>query len=84
MDAAIKLLTKNMQNGVLPINKDILDLLKQKHRKAEPVHESVLHTGTLVEIHPVRCNVKISAGIIRKAAIKTKGRSGPSGMDAEG
>ena len=36
--AAIKLLTSNMENGILPINKDTLDLLKQKHRIDKQTH----------------------------------------------
>ena len=82
VNAAIKLLANNMQNGILPINKDTLDLLKQKFRKGKPTHESVLITDTPEEIHSVKFERIVES--IRKAANNTKGGSGPSGMDAEG
>ena len=82
VNAAIKLLTMNMQNGILPINEDTLDLLKQKHLKGEPAHESVLPTDTPEETHPVKFE-SIQAECIQKAAIQTKGRSEPSGVDAD-
>ena len=82
VNAAIKLLTKNMQNGILPINKDTLDLLNQKYLKGEPEHESVLLTDTLEETHPVKFE-SIQAECIQKAAIKTKGGSRPSDVDAD-
>ena len=50
VNAAIKLLTNNLQNGILPIHKGILDLLIQKHPKGEPAHESVLLTDTTEEL----------------------------------
>ena len=82
VNAAIKLLTMNMQNGILPINEDTLDLLKQKHLKGEPAHESVLPTDTPEETQPIKFE-SIQAECIQKAAIKTKGRSEPSGVDAD-
>ena len=80
--AAIKLLTSNMENGILPINKDTLYLLKQKHRIDKVAHESVLLTDTSQGVQPLKFE-SISAESIRKGAIKTKGGSGPSGMDGD-
>ena len=57
--------------------------MKQKHPKSKPVHESVLLTDTPEEIHSLKFK-SILAEIIWKSAIKTKGESGPSGMDADG
>ena len=57
--------------------------MKQKHPKSKPVHESVLLTDTPEEIHSLKFK-SILAEIIWKSAIKTKGESGSSGMDADG
>ena len=57
--------------------------MKQKHPKSKPVHESVLLTDTPEEIHSLKFE-SILAEIIWKSAIKTKGESGPSGIDADG
>lgn len=58
-----------------------MDLLKQKHSKGKPAHESVLLANTPEEMHPTKFE-SISAESIWKAAIKTKGGLGPSDMDA--
>ena len=48
INGAIKLLTNNMQNGVLPINeKKKPELLGQKHPKGSPATESVLLTDDI-------------------------------------
>ena len=57
VNATIKLLTKNTQNGILPINKDNLNLLKKKkHSKAITARESVTLTDSPNEIHPILRN----------------------------
>ena len=43
-----------MQNGILPINKDTLKLLKQKHPQSKPAYESILLPDTPEVIHPVK------------------------------
>ena len=42
VDSAIKLITNNMQNGILPLTDTTLKLLKQKHPKYAPTTEEVL------------------------------------------
>lgn len=56
VNATIRLLKKNTQNGILPINKDNLDLLKKKHSKAKTARESVTLTDSPKEIHPILRN----------------------------
>ena len=76
-DSATKLITNNVQNGVPPLTETTLKLLKQKHPE-----EVLLPDKPEVFI---KSNSKISILIqIRKAVLKTKGDSGPSGMDADG
>ena len=74
VNAAIKLLTNNMQNGILRINKDTLKLLEQKHPQSRSDTPEVTH---LVKFET------IDAYSIRKTVKKTRGGSGPSGMDAD-
>jgi len=80
VNAAIKLLTDNMQNGILPLNDETLKLLKQKHLSPEEV---ILLPDTMEYVHPIKFE-GIDEECIRKATIKTRGGSGPSGMDADG
>ena len=75
--AAIKLLTNNLQKGILPINKDNFDLLKQKHAKGKPAPEGVLLTDTPEEIHPVKFETILAESILKE----TRRGAGPSGMD---
>ena len=79
---AIKVLTNNTQNGFLPLNEKTLELLRQKHPKASPASESVLLTNDIEKVHPIKFE-NITEELVRKAALKTIGGSGPSSMDAE-
>ena len=81
ISGAIKLLKNNIQNGVLPLNEKTLELLRQKHPKASPATESVLLTDDIEKVHPIKFE-NITGESVRKAALKTKGGSGPSAMDA--
>ena len=83
VNGAIKLLTNNMQNGILPLNKETIALLKQKHPHASKATQEVLLPDQPESIHPIKFE-KINADVIRAAVTKTRGGSGPSGMDAEG
>ena len=79
----IKILTKNTQNGILPLNEQTLQLLKQKHPEATTSTEEILLPDEPEIMHPIK-HEKIDAELIRKAAIKTKGGAGPLGMDGDG
>ena len=70
---AIKLLTSNLQNGVLLINKGTLDLLEQNYPKGKPAHESVILRDIPEEIQSVHFE-GLSSESISKDAVKTKGR----------
>ena len=79
---AIKVLTNNMQNGVLPLNEKTLELLRQQHPIASPASESVLLTNDIEKVYAIKFE-NITEELVRKAALKTIGGSGPSSMDAE-
>ena len=70
-----------MQNGILPLTDTTLKLLKQKHPKSAPTTEEVLLPDQTESIHRIKYE-NINADAVRKAALKTKGGSGPSGMGA--
>ena len=83
LNAATNLLTENMRNGILPLNNETLNLLRLKHSAPKDAHEKVMLSDVPERIHPVKFEV-IDAEMIRKAAMKTRGGSGPSGLDADG
>ena len=81
----LKLLTKNMSNGILPITDATLQLLKQKHPESRESSPEVLIEGPVrnQKIHPVVYD-ETDESLILKAATLTKGESGPSSLDADG
>ena len=57
--------------------------MKKKHPKSKNANNDVLLTGAPQDVHPIMF-AGIDKEMTRKAAIETKGGSGPSGMDADG
>jgi len=83
INTAIKLMTNNMEGGILPINDETLDLLRTKHPRGKEVNENFLLQGPLPKIDSIIFEV-IDESMVLKAAQLTRGGSGPSGMDADG
>ena len=83
VDSAIKLIINNMQNGILSLTNTTLKLLKQKHRKSTPTAEEVLFPDQPESIHPIKYE-NINADAVHKVALRIKGGSALSGMDADG
>ena len=83
VNGALKLLTNNMANGILPLNEETLKLIKQKHPEAQDLTPDVTLQGPLQRVHSIEYE-RIDEALIMKAARMTKGGSGPSGMDADG
>ena len=65
------------------INDATLNQLRQKHPDAKDVSQDILLEGEIPEVHPVIFEM-IDEEMVKQAAIKTKGGSVPSGMDADG
>ena len=83
VNGALKLLTKSMSNGILPLSNKTLDLLKQKH-SGEP-KESAPETdllGPFRTIHPLAYD-EINESSVMRTAMLTKG-SRPTGLDVDG
>eukprot|EP00794_Sanderia_malayensis_P000712 gene712-16297_t len=72
-----------MHNNILPLNASTLNSLKLKHPEPKEAASEVLLDDIVSSIHQVKFE-EISGESVRKAAIRTKGGSGPSGMDGEG
>ena len=83
INAAVKLLTSNMQGGVLPLTEETMSLLQSKHPDPSPLNESAVYDREEPNVHPVVFDV-ISAESVRIAALNTRGGAGPSGVDADG
>ena len=79
----MKLLTNNMKNGVLLLNKKTLEQLKQKHHRRRDADPEIMLPDKPEEIHPIKFD-SIDAEDVRKAALKTRGRARPSGLDDDG
>lgn len=72
---ALRLLTNNITNGILPLSKETLLLLQLKHPEQQDLHNEVLLQDPIKQA----CSI----ALVMKAAIKTKGGCGPSGIGAE-
>ena len=83
VNGALRILTDNMNNGILPLNDDTLLLLEQKHPEIGEVYDEALLDEALKRIHPIVFDA-INEDTVLKAATVTKGGSGPSGLDADG
>ncbi len=72
-----------MSGGVLPLNDQTIQLLRQKHPEARDTNEHNLLNGPIQHIDPIVFET-IDEEMVLKAALSTQGGSGPSGMDADG
>ena len=83
VNSALKLLTSNISNGISPLDDKTLSLLKQKHPPSSELNEEVLLRGEKPSVHSVVFE-DIDESMVKEAALKTKGGSGLSGLDADG
>ena len=79
---AMKLLTDNMQNEILPLNQKTLHQLKQKHPQGKGAELDVLLTDTPKQGHPIKFDT-IDTDLVKRAAVRTRGGAGSSGLDAD-
>ncbi|XP_028416582.1 uncharacterized protein LOC114540659 [Dendronephthya gigantea] len=82
INAALKLLEQNSR-GILPLSQSTINELTRKHPDATEAEASVLINGPIPFVDPVMFQ-NITESTIMNAALKTKGSSGPSGIDADG
>ena len=82
VNAALKLLSTDYNNGVHQINDDVINQLQQKHPIPRPIDDNILLHGPIDRILPSYFD-SIDEGTISKAARLTKGAAGPSHLDAD-
>ena len=71
-----------MEDGVLPLNYTTLNLVKQKHSCQSEADKYFLFHDIPQSIHKVKYEC-IDAEVIGNTSLRTRGESGPSGMDAD-
>ena len=76
----MKLLEKSESTGVLPLSQNVLQELISKHPPAQPANPDVLMSGEIPFVDPAQFN-NIDEAAIQRAALRTRGSSGPSGAN---
>ena len=80
VNGALKLLTNNMSNGNLPLDDNTIQLLHEKHPASKKANDEGLWSGG--KPHPVMYE-SIDEDLVKRPALKTRGDSGTSGLDAD-
>ena len=83
LNGALKLLTDNMDHGILPSNDESISKIKMKHPQALAPDPIILLPDEAQNIHPIRYE-DMTTEEVRQAAINTKEGCGRSGLDADG
>ena len=78
VNGALRLLTSNMSNGVQQLSDETLQILSLTHPEAQ---QSDIKRAKK-QIHSIVYE-DIDEDLVKKAAIKTKGGCGPSGLDTD-
>ena len=82
VNGTLKLLTNRVSNRILPLSDKTQDLLKQKHPELKESLPETLLQDPFRPIHPVPHD-DIDESLVMRAAMLSKGGSGPSGLDAD-
>ena len=82
VNAALRLLDKTSNKGILPINEETIRQLHEKHPVGEPIHDEMLLAGPKQHVHPVLFD-DINGELVRKVAMKMRGAAGPSCYDSD-
>ena len=82
VNAAMKLLDQH-DTGVVTLSQRPINELKRKHPNANDADPSILMDGPLPFVDPVMFQ-NITESTIMKSVLRTRGSSGPSGLDADG
>ena len=79
---ALRALNDELRGGVLPLNKETIDLLEEKHPK--PSDSDGLRLPGPRQVPNSVIYEMITGDFVWKKALQTHGSSGPSGLDARG
>ena len=80
--SAMRLLDTAETSGVLSLDDEVINQLRKKHPDAAQPHPETLLNGEVPFVDPVMFH-DLDKSVIARAASRTKGAAGPSGMDAE-
>ena len=83
INSAIKRLSNDMESDILPLNDITLNLLKQKYSCESEADKQFLIDDIPQYIHRIKYGC-IDVKVIGNTALRTRGGSGLSGMDAHG
>ena len=83
LNGKLYIVKENMSNGISPLTDKTLKILKQKHPEANKPPQEVLLQGPIQPVHPIVFE-DMDESLILKAAMLTKGGSGPFGLEADG
>jgi len=83
INSALRYLSDNNCEGVLPLTDETMKQLREKHPAAKEAKLGSLLFGPIDDVQPVIFQ-QIDGEMIREAALRTKGSGGPSGIDALG
>ena len=83
VNPALRLLSNEGNQGVLPLTDENLQALLSKHPVGRPKHEEMLLQGP-IDLVDRASFFDFTGDSIQKAALRTKGAAGPSNLDAEG
>ena len=72
---SMKLLTDNIQNGILLLNDKTLNQLKQKYPQSKEPELDVLLTDIPKQLHPIKFDA-IDVDLVKSAAVRTSRKSG--------
>ena len=72
----------SQRSGLLEVNKDVLNALKEKHPAPGEISNQALLKGPALDIEDVIFDA-IDADLIQKTSKHISGAAGPSGADAE-
>ena len=83
VNAALRLLDKETSLGVANITEETMGELKKLHPEGKQAEVQTLMKGEVPYFDPIIFH-NIDESSIAKAAQRTKGAAGPSGLDADG
>ena len=81
--AAMRVLEKSSSSGIMDATDETMNELRKLHLDGKDASDIVLESGEIPYFDPLIFS-NIDKESIAKAALRTKGSAGPSGMDADG
>ena len=83
INSALRYLSGENRGGVLPLTDDVMKQLREKRPEAQEAQLGTLVFGPTEQV-PDSIFQQMNEEMLREAAPKTKGSSGPSGVDPNG